>query len=134
MEAFFAAVRILVVEDNRMNRDIVERQLRRVGCTQIATVTNGQEALDWLRQHRCDIIVTDCQMPVMDGYEMTRRIRSVEHGGALRLYIIALSASAMDEDIARCFSVGMDAHVAKPTQLAAIREALEKAAAAGLVQ
>jgi CheY-like chemotaxis protein len=130
MEAFLQNVAILLVEDNAMNRDIIERQLRRIGCARIAVVSNGQEALSWLSRNACDLIFTDCQMPVMDGYEMTRRIRAAQCGGEPRLHIVALSASAMEEDKRRCYAVGMDAHLAKPTQIAEMRAALEQARAA----
>jgi CheY-like chemotaxis protein len=115
---------ILVVEDNGMNQCLLVRQLARLGHTDVVVVGNGEDALCWLAEHDCRLVLTDCQMPVMDGYRMTQVIREREYQSGRHTPVIALSAGVMDEDRARCFEAGMDDHVAKPTQLAALERAL----------
>ena len=117
---------VLVVEDNEMNQQLVLRQLQRVGFAHVALVGNGNDALAWLEQHQCLFVIADCQMPGMDGYEMTRRIREREKATGEHLYIIALTASVMDEDRERCADAGMDGHISKPTQIATLRAVLEQ--------
>ncbi|MGZ5199819.1 MAG: response regulator [Telluria sp.] len=119
-----SAAAILVVEDNRMNQYLLVRQLARLGHTNVVVVGNGEDALRWLEQNSCRLVLTDCQMPVMDGYRMTRAIRENEFDSGRRTPVIALSASVMAEDRARCLEAGMDDHVAKPTQLATLERAL----------
>lgn len=115
---------VLVVEDNEMNQMLLVRQLQRLGITDVALASNGIEALEWLATHDCALVIADCQMPGMDGYEMTRRIRESEKATGQHLPIIAVTASAMDDDRDRCAAAGMDAHLAKPLQIAALRDLL----------
>ena len=115
---------ILVVDDNDMSRALVRLQLGRLGVGSVAEAADGVAALAWLAGHRCDVVLSDCQMPNMDGYTLARRIRAAEAGGAAHLPIVALTASVMDDERARCLAAGMDGHVAKPTQLAGLRAAL----------
>ena len=108
---------ILLAEDNEVNALIVETQLRRMGLT-VEQVRDGQEAFERLTQddrQRPDLVLMDCQMPRMDGFETTRRLREHERTRQLdRLPVVALTASAMAEDSERCLSAGMDAHLPKP--------------------
>lgn len=115
---------ILVVEDNGMNQYLLVRQLARLGHTDVVVVANGEEALRWLDRNACRLVLTDCQMPVMDGYRMTRTIREREYQSGRHMPVIALSAGVMAGDRARCFEAGMDDHVSKPTQLATLERAL----------
>lgn len=118
---------ILLVEDNPMNQRLLVRQLGHLGFRDVEVVSNGNEALDWLRAHTCRLVLADCQMPGMDGYEMARRIRAGEAVAApaqARLPILALTASALDEDKAVCLAAGMDDHIAKPASLERLRRAL----------
>jgi CheY-like chemotaxis protein len=115
---------ILVVEDNQMNQLLLVRQLARLGHADVVVVGNGIEALGWLAQHDCRLILTDCQMPVMDGYELARQVRQLEFRTGNHTPVIALSAGAMDDDRSRCFDAGMDDHIAKPVQLATLETAL----------
>jgi PAS domain S-box-containing protein len=103
---------LLLVEDNELNRDLVIELLGAAGVT-VDVALNGQEALDRLAAgKRYDGILMDCQMPVMDGYEATRRIRAQPaHAG---LPIIALTANAMTGDREKALAAGMNDHVAKP--------------------
>jgi CheY-like chemotaxis protein len=115
---------ILVVEDNGMNQCLLVRQLARLGHSDVVVVDNGEQALRWLEQHRCRLVLTDCQMPVMDGYRMTRTIREREYQSGLHTPVIALSAGVLADDRSRCLDAGMDDHIAKPTQLATLERAL----------
>jgi len=116
---------ILIVEDNEMNERLLVRQLAHLGLKEVAVARNGIAALDWLAAHECRLVLADCQMPEMDGYEMTRRIRAQEQRGGTRLPIIALSAGDSAQDSRLSAAAGMDAHVAKPAQLQALCAALE---------
>jgi PAS domain S-box-containing protein len=111
---------ILIVEDNAVNRLVAKRILTRLGFDS-ATVNNGQEALDYVRSHPCDLILMDLQMPVMDGFTATKIIRE-EYGGLPS--IVALTASAVDGDKERCMAAGMDDYISKPINIDAVRRIL----------
>lgn len=108
--------RILVAEDHPINRAVISRQLDRLGYPH-TIVENGQEALRALATSRYDLLITDCHMPVLDGYMLARRVRDMEKGGDAHLPIVALSASALPEEVSRCREAGMDEFLAKPVQL-----------------
>ena len=118
------ARRLLVAEDNPVNRQIIRRQLARLGYL-ADLVANGREAVDALRSRSYDLVLMDCQMPEVDGYEATAAIRRLA-GPASRTPIIALTASALDSERDRCRRAGMDDFVTKPTDprhLASVIEA-----------
>ena len=104
--------RVLVVEDNPVNQRLAVRVLERLGY-RTETADHGRDALAALERRQFDAILMDCQMPVMDGYEATARIRERE-GGSRHTPIIAVTAGAMDQDRERCLRAGMDEYVAKP--------------------
>jgi two-component system, sensor histidine kinase len=105
---------VLVVEDNAVNRLIAEEMLHSLGI-QVVQAEDGEQALALLARQTVDVVLMDCQMPVMDGYTATQRIREEESRNNLpRLPIVALTANAYAEDSARALAVGMDAHLAKP--------------------
>ncbi|RMF74137.1 MAG: response regulator [Acidobacteria bacterium] len=112
--------RALLVEDHPVNRAVAERMLARHGC-EVLVAASGRDALEILAREPVDVVFMDCQMPDMDGYEATRRIRAGERPGR-RLPIVALTAHAMEDAIRRCFDAGMDAYVAKPLSLGALEE------------
>ena len=118
---------ILVVEDVATNRQVLEAMLRKLGYG-FQTAANGQEALAALAGGAgFDLVLMDCQMPVMDGFEATRRIRSAEEQqGAARLPIVALTAGAFAEDRERCLAAGMDDYLAKPVDLDKLAATLGK--------
>jgi len=110
-----ARAHILVVEDNAINRRVIETLLAKQGC-RVACAQDGQEAVDALTGGaRPDLVLMDCQMPVMDGVEATRRIRQWEReNGRPAMTIVALTASAFEDDRNRCLEAGMDDFLAKP--------------------
>jgi signal transduction histidine kinase/DNA-binding response OmpR family regulator len=114
---------ILVVEDNPVNRRVALSMLTKLGyATEVAS--NGQDAVRALEQGHYQTVLMDCQMPVMDGFEATRRIRA-GHQGLDRVPIIALTANAMEGDRERCLEAGMDDYLPKPLQLTELKTMLE---------
>ncbi|MGC4047847.1 MAG: response regulator [Armatimonas sp.] len=99
-------------------------QLRRCGC-EVEIATDGAHALEKLEDgNTYDLILMDCQMPVMDGFEATRQIRQREADGAKRTPIVAMTAYALPEDRERCLAAGMDSHLVKPVRQEAISQVL----------
>jgi signal transduction histidine kinase/ActR/RegA family two-component response regulator len=115
-----AGKRILLAEDNVVNEKVATRFLERLGYV-VHAVPNGREAVDAWARGGYDLVLMDCQMPVLDGYAATREIRARENGGA-RIPIVALTANAMKKDELECRQAGMDDHLAKPLN----REALAR--------
>ncbi|MBI3229388.1 MAG: response regulator [Burkholderiales bacterium] len=103
-------LRILLVEDNLINQEVAAAFLRRSGV-EVCIANHGAEALEWLQKAEFDVILMDLHMPVMDGFEATRRIREIS---SIKAPIIAMTAAVMREDRARCHDVGMADFVAKP--------------------
>ncbi|WP_170270545.1 ATP-binding protein [Heliorestis acidaminivorans] len=118
------SIRILLVEDNLINQRLVTCQLKKLGY-QVDSVFNGQEALQALLKHRYHLILMDCQMPVMDGYETTRKIRHLEQGES-HIPIIAITARAMNGDRDECIDSGMDDYLSKPFNVQQLKERLDK--------
>jgi len=117
----FSGQRVLLVEDNEVNRELAEEILMTLGL-QVRTAGNGAEAIDRLREERCDLVLMDCQMPVMDGYEASRRIRS--ELGEARLPIVAMTANALASDRQRCLDAGMNDHIPKPIDILVLQNTL----------
>ncbi len=112
----------LLVEDNRVNQDVGREMLRFLGY-EVSVAANGVEALELLTSRRFSIVLMDCQMPVMDGYQATRELRLREHGAPgetavpSRQIVIALTAHAGEQDRELCMEAGMDDYLAKPYTL-----------------
>jgi signal transduction histidine kinase/ActR/RegA family two-component response regulator len=123
----FSNARVLVVEDNPVNRKVIEALLKKQGVV-CASVENGQQAVTVIQSGEVfDLVLMDCQMPIMDGFEATTRIREWElAGGRAHLPIVALTAGAFEEDRQHCIEVGMDDFLAKPVRVSELSAALRK--------
>lgn len=111
--------KILLVEDNELNMDIAETILTDAGAT-ITKAMNGQQALDIFKENNpgtFDMILMDVMMPVMNGYEATRCICSLERKDAKEIPIIAMTANAFAEDVRKAKQSGMNDHLAKPLDI-----------------
>ena len=119
--------RILLVEDNPVNQRVAQRILQKLAA-EVTLAYNGAEALERIAETAFDAVLMDCQMPVMDGFTATRRIREAEarSGRGYRLPIIALSANVMSEDRENCIAAGMDAHLGKPIDPALLADCLDR--------
>ncbi len=117
--------RILLVEDNETNQAVALSVLRNLGYSPDLAV-DGQDALERLASRPYDLVLMDCQMPVMDGYEATRRIRAGEAGVARSIPVIAMTADALKGSDRRCREAGMDDYLAKPISPAELSAALER--------
>jgi len=116
--------RVLVVEDNAVNQQVIARILEKLGC-RVDTVGNGKEALEAAGNAAYSVIFMDCQMPEMDGFSATREIRNTEDDGE-HTPIIAITASAMHGDREKCLAAGMDDYISKPVRMEDIFSVLEK--------
>src|SRR5262249_47047565 len=114
---------VLLVEDNATNRLLAVSLLEKEGHT-VETAPNGKEALAALARRPFDVVLMDVQMPEMDGFEATARIREREQGTGEHIPIVAMTAHAMKGDRERCLEAGMDGYVPKPIRAAELYQAL----------
>jgi len=121
--------RILLVEDNAVNEKVATRFLQKLGYL-VDVARNGREAVDAWASGYYDLILMDCQMPVLDGYAATREIRSREPA-AKRIPIVALTANAMKDDDLKCKAAGMDDHLSKPLDRERLAQCLKQHLRAG---
>jgi PAS domain S-box-containing protein len=117
--------RVLLVEDYPVNRVFAEKLLRKFGFTQIDSAENGWEALLKYRSGSYDIIFMDCQMPEIDGYLATRKIREFEANTPMHTPIVAMTANAMVGDREKCLKAGMDDYLSKPLRVEHVRSVLQ---------
>lgn len=120
-----ASGRVLLVEDNRVNRTIALKLLDKMGVEAVMA-EDGQQAVDAVEKEEFDLILMDCQMPVMDGYDATLAIRRREEETGRRVPIVALTASARESDRQRCLDVGMDGFLSKPLTVNELRAGVLK--------
>jgi len=117
---------ILIVEDNIFNQDLIKKQMLRLGY-KADLAGDGKEAIHKWEAHQYSLILSDCHMPEMDGYEMTQSIRRLERErGYSRIPIVAITGAAMAGDKEHCFSVGMDDFLSKPIKLNGLKLILDK--------
>jgi PAS domain S-box-containing protein len=116
--------RVLVAEDNDVNRKVAQKYLERLGCS-VHAVEDGAQCVAAVREQRFDLVLMDMQMPVMDGVEATREIRSAERGGK-RTPIVALTANVLPGQLERCLDAGMDDFLGKPLDVERLRDVLER--------
>lgn len=117
--------RVLVADDNEINQVVACKFLQKLGC-QVEVARTGREAVEAITRTTYDIVLMDCEMPEMDGYEATREIRRREEGALNHLPIMALTGHASDEDAQKCRQAGMDKVVTKPLTLPALRAGLQE--------
>ncbi len=120
-----SAKTVLLVEDNPALRELATRQLKRLGVA-VITASDGMEAVSNAAGTNYDLILMDCQMPVMDGFEATRQIRRIEERGRRHTPIVALTASVLPQDREKCFAAGMDEFLTKPVSLDDIRSLIKR--------
>jgi len=116
--------RILVAEDNPVNQKLATRVLEKFGC-RVEMAGDGRQAVEKWQESRYDLILMDCQMPELDGYEAAAEIRRLENSfGKPRTPIVAMTANALDGDREKCLSAGMDDFLSKPVQIEKLHQAL----------
>jgi CheY-like chemotaxis protein/HPt (histidine-containing phosphotransfer) domain-containing protein len=119
--------RVLLVEDNPVNQELAMHMLEFLGC-RCTVAGDGREALEALGRDACDVVLMDCQMPVMDGFEATAaiRVREAAKPEEPRLPIIALTAGAIEGDRDKCLAAGMDDYLSKPFSMEQLEQALRR--------
>jgi CheY-like chemotaxis protein len=127
-----STLRVLVAEDNPTNQKVIAFLVKKLGW-EIELAHNGAEAVEACRTAPFDLVLMDCQMPEMDGFEATRTIRSAEAAGR-HIPIVAVTANAMDGDRERCLAAGMDDYVTKPLSRASLSAAVERLAQRGVLK
>jgi signal transduction histidine kinase/DNA-binding response OmpR family regulator len=120
-----AHINVLVAEDNAVNQQLIGLMLKRIGC-QCDITENGKLVLEKLRTNSYDIILMDCQMPVLDGYQTTQLIRQLDDLKLKNVIVIGLTAYALEDDRQRCLNAGMNDYLAKPYTLAGLQGILHK--------
>lgn len=122
---FNQKAKVLVVEDSEINCKLILKILRTYGLN-CDLATNGQEAITAYKAHKYDLILMDCQMPILNGYEATEIIRKLEEKTGEHTPIIALTANALSRDEERCYNAGMDDYISKPIIIENILEIISK--------
>ncbi|MDZ7630309.1 MAG: response regulator [Gemmatimonadaceae bacterium] len=112
------------MEDTEINRQVAYAMLTQLGC-RVTVAAGGLEGVTFASRNSFDLILMDCQMPIVDGFEATRRIRAAEGEGS-RTPIVALTANALQGDRERCLAAGMDDYLSKPFSRQALRQVLDR--------
>ena len=122
---FDSGLLVLLAEDNPVNQKVARMTLKRLGL-RCEIVGNGRLALEAVARTRFDLVLMDCQMPELDGYEATAALRALERDGAPRIPIIAMTANSMSSDRERCLAAGMDDYIPKPINFDELRATLAR--------
>lgn len=117
--------KILVVEDNRINQEVAQGRLTTLGY-EVAVAENGEMALQKLAEDEFDLVFMDCQMPVLDGYQTTKKIRQQEAFTKHHMPIIAMTAHVMPGDVEACIKAGMDDYIAKPFKTEQLQQIIQR--------
>jgi len=119
---------VLVVDDNVMNRNLLEAQLAQIGIQRIKLVAGGKQAVEAVQRdpRLYQLIFMDCDMPLVNGYEATRQIREFEVRSATRVTIIALTAGGLGHERERCVEAGMDDYLSKPVSFKDLKVKVEQ--------
>ena len=118
---------VLLVDDDEINRTFGQKILNHLGVERVDLLENGEKVVERLESETYDLIFMDCQMPVVDGFEATRRVRAMEERNSLpRTAIIAMTALAMAGDREKCMAAGMDDYMVKPIRRKEMIQILEK--------
>lgn len=120
-----SGIKIILAEDSKVNLAVMETMLKQLGCQNLRTASNGQEVLKLFGELPADLVIMDCQMPVMDGYEATARIRAMNGGN--KVSIFALTASVSEQERQKALAAGMDDFYAKPVNRATLTYMLSQA-------
>ena len=123
--SIYPGIKVLLADDNNVNRKVGMALLARFGCEPEVAI-NGAEVIEMTRTRRYDIIFMDCQMPILDGYEATRRIRESESASGRHTLIVAMTANAMPQDRENCLKSGMDDFVTKPVSIKTLSSLLAR--------
>ncbi|HEY9703694.1 MAG TPA: response regulator, partial [Allocoleopsis sp.] len=115
--------KILVAEDHNVNQMVIKQQLKKIGYD-CDIVENGEKVLEILEKNNYNLILMDCQMPILDGYNTTKKIR--KNPKTQDLIIIGLTAFAMTEDREKCLAAGMNDYLSKPCTIADLQQAIEQ--------
>jgi CheY-like chemotaxis protein len=118
-------LRVLVADDNEINQVVACKFLQKLGC-QVEVARTGREAVEAIGRTTYDVVLMDCEMPEIDGYEATRQVRRREEGMSKRLPIMALTGHTSEEETQKCLQAGMDRVLTKPVTLAVLRTHLRE--------
>ena len=121
----YTDISVMVAEDHSLNQELLRSLLNKLNCTHIDIAANGREAVSLYHQNHYDLILMDCQMPEMDGFEATRQIREMEAQNDRHVPIVALTADIVKADKDKCLAAGMDGHLNKPITLAKLENILD---------
>ena len=116
---------ILIVEDDKELSQLFQKVLEKNGY-QVKSASDGAQALEVLDKEYIDLIISDIMMPVMDGYEATRRIRALEDPARAKIRILAMTANAFEEDRKAAFAAGMDGFLSKPIDIDELWKTLQR--------